>query len=253
MLINNDVITVIPARMNSVRLPGKPMKIIAGEPMIVHVWKRAVAAGVGPVLVACDDNRILNAIQSEGGTAMMTKSDLPSGSDRIYAALCEFDPDETYRRVINLQGDLPDIPTKYLSFLANMMRKDEFDLSTLVAPCEESQITAPQVVKAVISWKSEYVKTDFEIGRAHYFSRAPIPFGSKVFWHHIGVYGWQRVALKKFVKSNPSALEQIEKLEQLRALELGMIIAAGKVKIPAHGVDTEQDLIEIRKKLSSRV
>ena len=249
---NNDIITVIPARMNSIRLPGKPMKIIAGKPMIVHVWKQAVIANLGPVLVACDDISILKTIRNEGGTAIITKSDLPSGSDRIYAALCEFDPDETYRRVINLQGDLPDIPPKYLTLLANMMRTGEFDLSTLVAPCEENQITAPQVVKAVISWKSKHLEPDFEIGRAHYFSRAPIPFGSELFWHHIGVYGWQRAALKKFVESNPSSLEQIEKLEQLRALELGMIIATAKVETPTQGVDTEQDLIDIRKKLSSK-
>lgn len=249
---NNNVITIIPARMNSVRLPNKPMKIIAGKPMIVHVWKQAVAANLGPVLVACDNLSILNAIENEGGTAMLTKSNLPSGSDRVYAALCEFDPNETYRHVINLQGDLPDIPPNYLSLLSNMLQKEEFDLCTLVAPCKKHEIRAPQVVKAVISWDREYSNSDVPIGRAHYFSRAPIPFGSDVFWHHIGLYGWRRAALKKFVESNPSKLEQIENLEQLRALELGMVIATGKVDLPIAGIDTKQDLIDIQKKMSSK-
>ncbi len=252
MMKNNNLITIIPARMDSVRLPNKPMKIIAGKPMIVHVWKQAMAAKLGPVLVACDNISIMNAIQDEGGIAMLTDSKLASGSDRIYAALCEFDPDETYRRVINLQGDLPDIPPNYLALLANMMRTEASDLCTLVAPCEEKEITAQQVVKAVVSWDTKNLNSGFPIGRAHYFSRAPIPFGSEIFWHHIGIYGWQRVALKKFVESDPSTLEKTEKLEQLRALELGMIIAAGKVDTPTIGVDTEEDLINIQKKFKSK-
>ena len=147
MIDNNNIITVIPARMGSLRLPDKPMAEIAGKPMIVHVWKQAVAAGLGPVLVACDNIAIVNAIQNEGGIALMTDSHLPSGTDRIYAALCEFDPDETYRRVINLQGDLPDIPPNYLALLANMLTQRQFELCTLVAPCEEYEINAPQVVR----------------------------------------------------------------------------------------------------------
>ncbi len=248
---DKDIITVIPARMGSLRLPNKPMAEIAGTPMIVHVWKKAVAADLGPVLVACDDMTVVNTIRNEGGIALMTDSDMPSGSDRIYAALSEFDPDETYRRVLNLQGDLPDIPTNYLTLLANMLAQADFDLCTLVAPCEEHEINAPQVVKTVMSWNENYLTSDFPTGRAHYFSRAPVPFGSNIFWHHIGLYGWQRSALRQFVESAPSDLEKTEKLEQLRALELGMIIGVGKVSVPAVGVDTEQDLINIRKKLNS--
>ena len=250
MIDNNNIITVIPTRMGSLRLPNKPMADIAGKPMIVHVWKQAVAAGLGPVLVACDNISIVNAIQNEGGIALITDSDLPSGTDRIYAALCEFDSDETYRRVINLQGDLPDIPPNYLALLANMLTQREFDLCTLVAPCEKHEINASQVVKAVMSWNEDFHESDFPTGRAHYFSRAPIPFGSDIFWHHIGLYGWQRDALKQFVETAPSNLEKTEKLEQLRALELGMIIGAGKVEAPAVGIDTERDLIEIRKRLN---
>ena len=250
---DKDIITVIPARMGSLRLPNKPMAEIAGMPMIVHVWKKAVAADLGPVLVACDDIAIVNAIRKEGGIALMTDRDMPSGSDRIYAALCEYDPDETYRRVLNLQGDLPDIPTNYLTLLANMITQEDFDLCTLVAPCREHEINAPQVVKTVMSWNSDYLDSDFPTGRAHYFSRAPVPFRSDIFWHHIGLYGWQRYALKQFVETAPSDLEKIEKLEQLRALELGMIIGAGKVSAPAVGVDTEQDLINIRIKLNSEI
>ena len=251
MTDNNNIITIIPARMGSLRLPNKPMAEIAGKPMIVHVWKQATAAGLGPVLVACDDISIVNAIQNEGGIAIMTDSNLPSGTDRIYSALCEFDPDETYRRIINLQGDLPNIPPNYLALLANMLTQLEFDLCTLVAPCERKEINKPQVVKAVMSWNEDFLESDFPTGRVHYFSRAPIPFGSEIFWHRIGLYGWQRDALKHFVGTAPSYLETAEKLEQLRALELGMIIGAGKVEAPAAGIDTEQDLIEIRKKLNS--
>lgn len=252
MIDNNNIITVIPARMGSLRLPNKPMAEIAGKPMIVHVWKQAVAAGLGPVLVACDNISIVNAIQNEGGTALMTDSDLPSGTDRIYAALCEFDPDETYRRVINLQGDLPDIPPNYIALLADMLTQSRFDLCTLVAPCEDNEINAPQVVKTVMSWDEDFLESDFPTGRALYFSRAAIPFGSDIYWHHIGLYGWQRDALQQFVETAPSNLELTEKLEQLRALESGLIIGAGKVEAPAAGIDTEQDLIEIRKKLNRK-
>ena len=251
MTDNNNIITIIPARMGSLRLPNKPMAEIAGKPMIVHVWKQAITAGLGPVLVACDDISIVNAIQNEGGIAIMTDSNLPSGTDRIYSALCEFDPDETYRRIINLQGDLPNIPPNYLALLANMLTQLQFDLCTLVAPCERNEINKPQVVKAVMSWDEDFLESDFPTGRVLYFSRAPIPFGSEIFWHHIGLYGWQRDALKHFVGTAPSYLETAERLEQLRALELGMIIGAGKVEAPAAGIDTEQDLIEIRKKLNS--
>ena len=252
MTEHNDIITVIPARMGSSRLPNKPMADIAGQPMIVHVWKQAVAASLGPVLVACDNQDIINVIENEGGIALMTDPELPSGSDRIYAALCEFDPDETYRRVINLQGDLPDIPPNYLSILASMLLQEEFDLCTLVAPCAQHEINAPQVVKAVMSWQTNKNKDGLPIGRAHYFSRAPIPHGSAIYWHHIGIYGWQRESLSQFVKTPPSALEKTESLEQLRALELGLIIGAGQVNSAAAGIDTEQDLIYARSKYSKK-
>ena len=250
MVDKNNIITIIPARMGSLRLPNKPMAEIAGTPMIVHVWKQAVSTGLGPVLVACDNISIVNAIQNEGGTALLTDSHLPSGTDRIYAALCEFDPDETYRRVINLQGDLPNIPPNYIAMLADMLTQCQFDLCTLVAPCAEHEINASHVVKAVMSWDKDFLLSDFPTGRALYFSRAAIPFGSDIYWHHIGLYGWQRDALKQFVETAPSNLEITEKLEQLRALESGLTIGAGKVEVPAAGIDTEQDLIEIRKKLN---
>ena len=184
----NKTAIIIPSRLDAQRLPNKPLKLINNKEMILHVYEAAKKSNAGEVYVATPDKAIFELVSNYGGKAVLSSETHNTGTDRIFEALCEFDPDETYRRIINLQGDLPDIPISYLTLLANMLCQDKFDLCTLVAPCKKDEINAPQVVKAVMSWKSEYSNSNFTIGRAHYFSRAPIPFGSDIFWHHIGIY-----------------------------------------------------------------
>jgi 3-deoxy-manno-octulosonate cytidylyltransferase (CMP-KDO synthetase) len=236
---------LIPARMQASRLPGKPLADIAGKPMIIHVWERAMAANIGPVIVATDAEDIAATIRAEGGTAVMTDPDLPSGSDRIYEALCHIDPDGQYGSVINLQGDLPEIDISLLRMLADMLSQPTWDLVTLSAECSTDEAQLSQIVKAVIAWQDEQ-SLGFPVGNALYFSRAAIPDGPAPFWHHIGLYGWRRDALARFISLPPSPLELSEKLEQLRALENGMNIGVGKATHAPGGIDTEADLIACR-------
>ncbi len=228
-------IVLIPARMASTRLPNKPMADICGLPMIVQVWHRAMAADCGRVVVAAAEREVAEAVLDAGGEAVLTAPDLPSGSDRIYAALQQVDGAGAHDAIINLQGDLPTLdPHLVKTTLATL---EGFDMSTLVA-----EITSPEerdnpnVVKAVLSL------TQADKGRALYFTRATAPSGEGPLYHHIGIYGYTREALEKFVTLSPSPLEQRERLEQLRALEAGMSIAAAVVDTVPVGVDTPEDL-----------
>lgn len=221
------------------------MANIAGKPMICHVWEKAVAAQLGPVVVATDSDEIIQAITSAGGKAVITNPDLPSGSDRIYEALCHIDKPGRYEAVINLQGDLPELDPVLLIKLAEMLSSPGWDLSTLVATATSEDALKSQVVKAVVSFSDHTRQT----GRALYFSRAAIPDGPEPFLQHIGLYGWQRVALEKFVALPPSPLELSEKLEQLRALEAGMQIGVSLVSAAPKGVDTAEDLADVRARL----
>lgn len=243
---NNRVFPIlIPARMKASRLPQKPLADIGGRAMIVHVWERAMAADIGPVIVATDGDEIASVIREQGGIAVITNPDLPSGTDRIYEALCHIDPDGAYQNIINLQGDLPEIDTNLLVMLAEMLTFPRWDLVTLVAKCSDDEAKLPQIVKAVISWQLQE-KLSFPAGDALYFSRAAIPDGPATFWHHIGLYGWRRDALARFISLPPSSLEKSEKLEQLRALEAGMKIGAGKAEHAPGGIDTLDDLTACR-------
>lgn len=239
--MNKPQIIVIPARMAASRLPNKPMALIAGKPLIEHVWARAVACDIAPVYVATDHQDIFDHITSLGGQAVMTRDDHPSGSDRIHEALLLIDPHHEYQQIINLQGDLPTITQDAILKLSLLLQTGSCDLATLVAKATTEEVNKPQVVKAVMSWYD-----DGPTGRAHYFSRAAIPFEAQEHWHHIGLYGWQRQALERFVNLPPSALEKTEKLEQLRALEAGMIIEATKIDEAPGGVDTMEDLTAVR-------
>jgi 3-deoxy-manno-octulosonate cytidylyltransferase (CMP-KDO synthetase) len=231
-------IILIPARLGSTRLPNKVLADIAGVPMIVHVYNRAVAAGIGPVAVACGEHVIAEAVQRAGGMAIMTKSDLPSGSDRIFQALEAIDPTRKYDTVINLQGDLPSIDPSYLLSVLSPLIDPAVEISTLVAPITTpEEAAAPSVVKCVASFAE-----GARIGRALYFSRAQVPTGEGPLWHHIGIYAYRRAALEKFVHLSPSPLEQREKLEQLRALEAGMVMSVAQVPAAPFGVDTQNDL-----------
>ena len=238
-------IIVIPSRMASTRLPGKPLAIIHGRPMILHVLDRAREADIGPIAVACADPEIAEAVRAEGAIAVMTDPSLPRGSDRVHAALAELDPQGRHDVVINLQGDLPTIPAVYLRTVLTPLSDPQFDIATLVAPiatAEEKE--SPSVVKAACA---------FDAGRAVsaalYFSRVAIPSGEGPLWHHIGIYAFRRPALARFVALPESPLERREALEQLRALEAGMRIACARVEHAPFGVDTFLDLERARRDL----
>ena len=232
--------------MASARLPGKPLADIGGVPMIVRVWARAMAAGLGPVVVAAGEPEIVAAVEKAGGRAVLTDPDLPSGSDRIWAALTLADPQGAHDVVVNLQGDLPALDPEQLKTVVACLRKSGADIATLAAPIDnEVDETNPAVVKAVVAWDAAE-----RFGRALYFTRAPAPTGEGVLYHHIGLYAYTRQALEDFVALPPSALEQREKLEQLRALEAGMSIAVARVDEAPLSVDTPADLERARKILS---
>ncbi len=239
-------IIVIPARLASTRLPRKMLRDVAGVPMIVRVWRQAVAADIGRVVVACDGAEIADVISDAGGEAVITQADLPSGSDRVGAALAQIDPEKNVPYIINLQGDLPHVPPSLLVSLATALAgaESDFDVMTAVAPLDDTEKDMPQVVKVAIAWGQD--GTAGTAGTALYFSRAPIPHGGTIgggtMWHHIGIYGWRRGALEHFVALPPSPLEVAEKLEQLRALEAGMRVGVVAVDKAIAGVDTEADL-----------
>jgi len=239
-------IVVIPARMASTRLPGKPLADIGGKPMILHMLDRGREAGIGPVAVACGDPEIAEAVRAAGGRAVLTDPGLPSGSDRVHAALAALDPQGRYDVVVNLQGDLPTIDPAALRALLTPLDDPAVDIATLVAPihsADEAALTS--VVKAACAFAP-----GCDTAPVLYFSRVAIPWGEGVLWHHIGVYAYRRTALARFVALPPSPLEQREKLEQLRALEAGMRIACARIASAPFGVDTEADLERARRLLA---
>lgn len=236
---------LIPSRMGSTRLPGKPMADIGGSPMIVHVWKRAMEAKIGTPVVCTDSKEVLEAIKSVGGEAVMTKSDHPSGSDRIWEAVTKFDPDAKAEFIVNVQGDLPTISPELIKASLEPMADKQCDIATLATEItDEDERSNPNVVKVIGSPKGS------NILRALYFTRATAPYGEGPLYHHIGLYTYRRSALEKFISLPPSTLEQREKLEQLRALEAGMRIDVSLVDTAPLGVDTQEDLEAARKILA---
>ena len=241
-------LTVIPARMASSRLPGKPLADIHGEPMIVHVWRRAKAADLGRVIVAAAEPEIVAAVEAAGGEAVLTDPDLPSGSDRVFAAAEMVDPDRTFDGVINLQGDMPTFAPSLMRDIAAGLGAGEADIVTLAAEIEDAaERTDPNVVKPIIS-----LAPGGRVGRALYFTRATAPAGDGPLYHHIGIYGYRRDVLERFVALPPSPLERREKLEQLRAIEAGMRIDIAIVDTVPNGVDTPADLEQARILLSTQ-
>jgi 3-deoxy-manno-octulosonate cytidylyltransferase (CMP-KDO synthetase) len=235
--MTDDVLILIPARMASTRLPGKPLADIAGLPMIVQVLRRAEAAQLGPVVVACDDEIIATAVEKAGGRAIMTRADHPSGSDRIFEALGVVDPKGRVRIVVNVQGDLPTIAPADIAAALVPLNDPAVDIATLAAEIHKTEErTNPNVVKVVGT-----LVVPGQL-RALYFTRATAPAGDGPLYHHIGLYAYRRAALERFVKLPPSPLEQREKLEQLRALEAGMRIDVAIVDTVPLGVDTPEDL-----------
>ena len=237
---------LIPARMAATRLPNKPLADIGGKPMIVRAWEQAALSGFR-VAVAAGDPEIVEAVEAAGGLAVLTDPALPSGSDRIRAAVEAVDPDGDHDIVINIQGDMPFASPDLARACADLLaRESACDIATLVAAeADVSDRTNPDVVKAVLA-----LAEGERHGRALYFTRSTL-YGDAPVWRHIGIYGYRREALMKFCAAPPSPLETREKLEQLRALEMGLSIWAAVVDQAPISVDSPSDLEAARASLAS--
>ena len=239
-------IVIIPARLASTRLPDKPLADIHGTPMIVHVWRRAIEADVGPVVVAAADTAIAEAIVSAGGEAVMTDPAHPSGSDRVFEALGRVDPDARHDAVINLQGDQPTIEPASLQNVTALLSDEAVDIGTLVAVLlNDEERNDSNVVKAVVT-----IMPKVNCGRARNFARNVALSDQGSVYRHIGIYAYRRDALTRFVKLPPSVRERSERLEQLRALEAGMRIDVALIETASRDVDTEADLNRARTQLA---
>jgi 3-deoxy-manno-octulosonate cytidylyltransferase (CMP-KDO synthetase) len=237
-------IVIIPARMAATRLPGKPLAEIGGVPMIVRVLRQAEAAGAGPVAVAAGDPEIVEAVTAAGGQAILTDPDLPSGSDRILAALRDIDPKGAHDVVINLQGDMPFLDPAAVAACAGLLAEQPTcDIATIMVaerdPAERSNPDIPKVVAAM--------QPDGRTARALYFTRSVL-YGDGPVWLHHGIYAYRREALERFTAAPPSPLEKRERLEQLRALELGLSIWATVIDEPPISVDNPSDLERARER-----
>lgn len=236
------IVTLIPARLKASRFPDKPLALIAGKPMILRVYERAVAANLGPVVVACCSDEIKTLIENVGGTAILTDPDHPTGTDRIMEALAKFSGGDTYDIIVNLQGDLPTLDPKFIRSAVKLLQDNpEYSMTTLAAPMTDpAEIEDPNIVKAVIALQHP----NDMAGEALYFSRAPVPANSATYYHHIGIYIYKKAALETFVKTPPTLLETTERLEQLRALELRLRMGVQIVDTVPVGVDTKDDILK---------
>lgn len=246
---SGEAIILIPARLAATRFPNKPLADLNGLPMIVHVWRRAVEAEVGRVVVACADDEILDVVRAHGGEAVLTDPALPSGTDRIHAALEDLDPERRITQVVNLQGDLPTLEPAAIRAVLRPLDELGADLGTLAVPTDDPlERASPHIVKAVLS----FLPNHLDLARALYFTRATAPSGEGPVYHHIGIYAFTRGALDRFARLPPSPLEQRERLEQLRALEAGMSVGVAVVDAVPLGVDTPADLERARAVFAAR-
>ena len=249
--MSKKIAIIIPARMASTRLPNKPLVDILGKTMIRRVYEKAIKSGVGEVFVACDCKEIFDEIVACNGKAIITDANLPSGTDRIYAALQQIDKE--FDVVINLQGDLPNINENAIKSACQALLESDSDIATIASKIKDSdEIDNVNVVKIAIAFCQENLgnknSSQNNFGRALYFSRAAIPYSKEKngnYYHHIGIYAYKIEALKKFVSLKPSNLEIRESLEQLRALENNMKIAVKIVENHPLSVDTKQDLDKV--------
>jgi 3-deoxy-manno-octulosonate cytidylyltransferase (CMP-KDO synthetase) len=252
--MTESVLILIPARMASTRLPGKPLADIAGRPMIAHVLDRAVKSGLGPVFVATDSEQIATAVEKAGGQAVMTRDDHASGSDRIFEAMERIGASADI--VVNVQGDLPTIDPAEIRAALAPLSDPAVDIATLAAEIHSPEERAsPNVVKVVgtpVGPAGADPSGHVDRLRALYFTRATAPYGEGLLYHHIGLYAYRRAALERFVRLPASPLEKREKLEQLRALEAGMRIDVAVVAAVPLGVDTPHDLETARHILAAR-
>lgn len=245
----NDTLVLIPARLAATRLPGKPLLDIHGAPMIVHVWRRAVAAGIGPVVVAGADREIAKAVERAGGRAVMTDPALPTGSDRIHAAITALDPERAHDAVVNVQGDMPMLDPAAIRVALRALDETDADIATLAAEITDPAALADTSVNKVAAGFADPARP----ARALYFSKAPVPWGEGPYYEHVGLYAYRRAALDRFVTLPRGVLEQRERLEQLRALEAGMRIWVSLIDKAQLGVqvDTPADLARARKLMES--
>jgi 3-deoxy-manno-octulosonate cytidylyltransferase (CMP-KDO synthetase) len=243
--MNNLII--IPARLESTRLPNKPLADIKGLPMVIHVLNKGLESSCGDVIVATSNIEIYDVVRSYGEKAIMTNPDHPSGSDRIFEALNIFDPDKQYKNIVNLQGDLPTIDPYLIKLTFQLIENNQnADISTLGGSInDEDELANPNVVKA-------YVEKVDQTLYAKDFVRSPKGYNKEKLFHHLGVYGYKRRSLEKFIKTKQSKREQDLKLEQLRALDNGMSIVIDLINEIPIGVDTEDDLYNVRKELSNK-
>ncbi len=245
----NKVLTIIPVRLASTRLPNKPLADICGKTMIQRVYEQALAANLGEVVIACDGEEIAEEVKNFGGKFIITDPDLPSGTDRIYAAYKKFHG-ENFDVIVNLQGDLPNIDPKVIREAAKAaIENKDCDIATVASKIKnDEEIHNPNVVKIAIAFKDE------DFGKALYFSRCAIPFskdGAGNYYHHIGIYAYKSAALEKFVNMSPSILERRESLEQLRALENDLKIFVKVVDAHPLSVDTKEDLEVVTKLIAT--
>ena len=234
--MKHDTLIVIPIRMASSRLPGKPLININGKAMVAHVWEKAILSKCGEVIVACCDKEARDYLKKNKIPYVMTKKKLISGTDRVYNAMNALLKKNLYKYIINLQGDVPNISPKIIKKLALIIRQKSVAMATLVSKIRDPKfINDKNIVKAVIT-------KHLKFNKALYFSRSPIPYGSKEFLEHIGIYAYKVNTLKRFVNLKIGQLEKIESLEQLRALENGIDIIVGKVNKAPYSIDTSKDL-----------
>ncbi len=240
-------LVIIPARMASARLPGKPLADIGGEPMVVWVARQAALANVGRVAVATDSREIADVVEAAGFEAVMTRDDHQSGSDRVFEAVMKMDPEARAGVILNVQGDIPAIEPEAIRRAALPLLTSKADLATLaVVISDEAEKINPSIVKVIGTPIGEGLL------RALYFTRVTAPYGDGPLYHHIGLYAWRRSALQRFVSLPPSTLEKRESLEQLRALEDGMRIDVAIVDSVPLGVDTPADLERARQILAPK-
>src|SRR5437764_13356890 len=237
-------IVLIPARLAATRLPNKPLAEIAGAPMIVHVWGRAVAAAIGPVIVASGDQTIVDVIEREGGRSVLTDPALPTGSDRIHAAITQLDPERAHDAVINVQGDMPMLDPSAIRLALAALSETGADIATLAAPITDPAALDSTSVNKVAAGFADPGRPV----RALYFSKAPVPWGAGPHYEHVGLYAYRRAALDRFVSLPRGVLERRERLEQLRALEAGMCLSVSLIDPTRLGVqvDTPADLERAR-------
>ena len=246
--IRNPIV-MVPARLAATRLPNKPLADIAGVPMIVHVWRRAVAAAIGPVVVAAGDREIVEVIERAGGRAVLTDPALPTGSDRIHAALTALDPAGghdavIHDAVINVQGDMPMLDPAAIRVALAALAETDADIATLAAEITDPAALHATSVNKVVAGFADPTRP----ARALYFTKVPAPWGEGPHYEHIGLYAYRRAALDRFVTLPRGVLEQRERLEQLRALEAGMRIWVSLIDPARLGVqvDTPEDLARAR-------